>query len=353
MLKGTDKSTVQSQALDKMVAEGKISIEMRNKILGGVIKSIPVRNEQGAVIGEDLVDLSNMQAIRTSAPTGGGTSPTPTAPGQGLPQPTNAPAARPGEPNPLQQGDDALLKDPKVSMALAAGIAPVVGTTAGGLAGQLGIDLGTSEMSKRQAAQAALRSALAEIARQGEGLGVSNKLLNTALDLAEFGTAMTPSIGPREANIKLRTLRQDVDDDYAAAERTMRDINQPQSVRSKAGLKLEALRNLQRSLPTVQQLDRMQAMIEAGTAGAWTPGTLMDKAKSGLQQGTDKLKGQSQQQKDFTKMDEPSLLAIDPKLLSKNERLQYMNRIQELIAAKKKAPKKPDTSTKMDGKPRI
>src|SRR5690606_21015464 len=156
---------------------------------------------------------------------------------------------------------------------------------------QLGIDLGTSEMSKRQAAQAALRSALAEIARQGEGLGVSNKLLNTALDLAEFGTAMTPSIGPREANIKLRTLRQDVDDDYAAAERTMRDINQPQSVRSKAGLKLEALRNLQRSLPTVQQLDRMQAMIEAGTAGAWTPGTLMDKAKSGLQQGTDKLKG--------------------------------------------------------------
>lgn len=352
-------NSVMSEAVDNLTSKYGLDARTAEAIKAGTLKIIPLKNELGQDTGDITVyDLSNpaagAQMIKAkraegappvgSTPTAApGTSPD-TGAATGVLPPTPI-TPDPTRASSIPQNNPAYFGS-KSSMFLASG--PI----AKGLAGASGVsEMVNPKMIIPEGAQAAdrqtqidtLRSDLAAMGQLGGGIGVNKGVLEGYLKLAPSG-GITES--PHQAIQKAIRLSEHVQQEIDAQSSVYNDARLPMEQRKGAQALIQGWQRVQRDLPTPDELTKMEKAIREGTAGAPTisgaANTVVNAAGKAMTEikkeaGTvQKDQGLGTNQPNIDAINDPKeLLAIDPRTLSREDKIKYLRKIDKITGGKR------------------
>lgn len=362
-----DKTSVESQAIDKLVSDYGLPTETGEKLKSGQLKIVPLKNEVGQDTGAvSLIDMTNpngptvqvinpggkgpaattgtsIPGVTPAVPPVAGTSPT-TGSATGTLPPVSTDVSTPAktipENNPAYFGK-------KSSMFLGSG------AIASGLAGASSVSEQINpKMIIPEGAQAAdrqvmidtLRSDLAAMGQLGGGIGVNKGVLEGYMKLAPTGSAME---SPHQAIQKAIRLSEHIDQEITAEQQTYANAKLPIEDRKAAAARIQGWQRVQRDLPSNDELASMEKSIREGTAGAATVSgavnTIAGAAGRALtevkKQGSEvaKAQGIGDNQVDIDGISDPkALAAIDPRTLDRAGKIKYMRKVDQFTKGVKK-----------------
>lgn len=325
MLPAEARRTAQERAVASLISAGKISQETGQKIIGGIIKVLPIKNQYGEETGQvSIIDIASGNVIQ---------------PGKAN-QPGNDTSTIPDtaknhdgtiDPSKLFRG--------KATMFLGTGIAPIMVSTLSSILEQIDpkmiLEPGAKAHSQRQDIRE-LHAALINLRDNASGLNIPKITIDTLIKLA-------PGLGafdtPHNSVISGIKLLDKVNEEVAANEASTRDPALPVEERKKAASRMTSWRRVQRALPSMPEMVAMEEAIRQGDAGALTLRGAVEDSTGGARRGVNELrnpggKGTPQPTNDFSKMSPEQLLAIDPKTLDANGRAAYRRRLEALKGKK-------------------
>lgn len=350
-LKGGPDS-VMSSAVDALVEKYGLPAQTGEAMKAGQLKVLPIKNGLGQDTGSvSVVDLTTnpptVQMLEPSTnklppnamPNAGtlpGTTPDTGAAAGTLPpassaQPVTKSSSIP-ESNPKYFGT-------KASMFLAAG--PI----AKGLAAASGmtemvdptkIIPGGATATDRQQLINTLRSDLSAMGQMGEGW-VNKGVLEGYLKLAPSGDVFE---SPHQGIQKAIRLSEHVQQEIDAQSEVYADKTLPIEQRKKAQSIIQGWQRVQRDLPSPDELSKMEVSIREGTAGAPTiSGAIKEVTDMGAKALTSGKRQLNQVQQDQGIAQQPNidamtspkeLLAVDPRSLSRENKIKYLRKIDNL-----------------------
>lgn len=344
------KNSVESQAIDEMVEKYGLDPGLAEKIKGGVLKVMPQKNQLGQDTGAiTLFDLSTNTATsfdprqkNSEAPGSTVGAPAPgttqdTGAGAGVLPPSSKDKTIPQQ-NPKFFGD-------KASMFLGSGVVPSALAGASSITEQLNPSMVLPEGAQaadRQNLINTLRSDLSAMGTMGEGLSVNKGVIEGYLKLAPTGKA---GESPHQAVQKAIRLHEHVTQEIAAEEAKLGNPNIPLEEQKGAIKRAEGWKRVLRDLPTYEQLGEMEKSIREGTAGAATvAGGVKTVAGAAAKALTEGKKQAGEAAKDVGLGDQPNidaindpkeLLAIDPRTLSKENKIKLLRKLDKLGGGKR------------------
>lgn len=339
---------VKERSIDKLVADYGLDPQTGEKLKAGLVQVVQAKDQFGASTGDiTLLDISDPQNVKSVLIK-------PVAPGAKGP---NAPVSGPGVTPEVGGGTGVLPaakgpSDPtqnknyfgdKASMFLGAGVVPNILGAASKLSEQVDPSLIIGEGAKandRSTQIAGVRNSLLAMEQgQGSGWGLNKATLKTYLDLVPTD-GVTES--PHASIQKGIRLLQRVQQEETAEEGIIanQDPNVSQAVRADASKRLAGWKSVERTLPTMDEMSKMEESIRNGTAGAPTIASgakaIVDQAgkvlTSGKKQATEISSAVSGE--DYSSMEVAALSKVDPRKLTREQQIQYRNRIQQLKAAR-------------------
>lgn len=349
-LKGGPNS-VMSEATDKLVTDFGLDPRLGEAIKAGTVKIIPLKNDLGQDTGDITVyDLSNpnagAQLIRAkNKPATTGDAPLPPIPGTLPDNGASTGTLPPIKPDAPMKSSSIPESNPKYfgtksSMFLASGPIAKGLSAASGITEMVDPTRIIPEGAKaadRQQLVDTLRSDLSAMGQMGEGW-VNKGVLEGYLKLAPTGGAME---SPHQAIQKAIRLSEHVQQEIDAQAEVYADKTLPIEQRKKAQSIIQGWQRVQRDLPSPDELSKMEASIRAGTAGAPTIskaiGEVTDMAGKALTSGKKQLnqiqqdQGIGSQQPNIDAMSSPQeLLKVDPRSLSRENKIKYLRKIDAL-----------------------
>lgn len=345
-------NSVTSEAVDKLVSDYGLDARTGEAIKAGTIKIVPLKNEIGQDTGDITVyDMSNpnagAQLIRAnragqSAPAAG--SPT-AAPLPGATPSTGAPAGVLPQVKPEAKASDIPGKNPKyfgdkASMFLGTGpVANALGA-ASSLSESVSPDLiipQGAQANDRKTLINVLRSDLASMGQMGEGW-VNKGVIEGLLKLAPTGGVME---SPHEGIQRAIRLHEHLQQEIEAQSAVYHDQTLPIEQRKKAQAIVQGWQRVQRDLPTVDELSKMEEAIRTGKAGAPTVsgavsavGDIAGKAVTSVKKEIGKVQSDTgialpgATQPNIDAITTPQdLLAIDPRGLSRENKIKYLRKV--------------------------
>lgn len=354
-------NSVMSEAIDKLVSDYGLDAKYGEALKGGQIKVLPLKNEVGQDTGAvSIVDLTNPTGPTVQMLTPGKTPTTGVVPsaGAGATPSSGAatgvlPAAEPvvgvdGTVSPAgpAKASDIATKNPtyfgtKASMFLASG--PI----ASGLQAASGIsEMINPKMIIPEGASAAdrqtqidtLRSDLAAMGQIGGSMGVNKGVLEGYLKLAPTGGFAE---SPHQAIQKAIRLSAHIQEEIDAQSKVYENSKIPIEQRKNAQALIQGWQRVQRDLPTVDELSKMEEAIRNGTAGAPTiSGAVKTIINAGSKALTEVKKeagtvaqdqGIGQGAPDIDKMSTAKeLLAVDPSKLDRSGKIKLLRKLDSL-----------------------
>lgn len=354
-------------AVDNLIKNYNLDPATGAGILAGTIKVLPIKDQYNADTGRvSVVDITRNTINEISpgksniTPPGAPAATSPEAPAAGAPvgaTPASGaatgiiPAAK-SEPGAVQgPGTFDPTENPKYfgnksSMFLGAGIVPNVLGAASKLGEQISPELILPEgavANDRQTLIAHTRNALLSLSDNG-GFGINKSVINTFKDLLPSDSA---SSSPHDAIQKGIRLLQGIQSEAAAEDANTTRSDLPQSERVAAAKRAEGWRRVERTLPTMEEMSKMEQSIRNGTAGAQNVEqgvrSLIDQGKKVFSSGKKQADGVQSSvanelsvEKSFDNMQPAELLKIDPRTLNVQQIIALRNRIQTLRSGAKK-----------------
>lgn len=330
--------TEQARAIQTLQSKYGLDPVLGQKFLAGALKVTPMYNFDGQHIGNAVQDVLNGITVQ-----GGGNIR------------LNQPGSRTDATKPTVQitpqavNPDGTVKPDKVfddknTMFLGTGISPILAQYLGNTLGQVSSTL-VPESSQRASGQRdyiqQLHTALISLRDNSSGLGIPIKAIDSVTNLA-------PGFGPLVDNLTSvqngRRLLGLVQNEIQAAENATIDPNVAQSERINASKRIESWRRVERAMPTMDNMQKLEEALKTGTAGQLTPSSIYKDVKTGVQgavkqgqkevdtaSGTETTKGAPSIQT----MKPSELLALDPAKLTSDQRAMLRSRIDQLVTRKK------------------
>jgi len=343
----SSKATVESNAIDSLVERYGLSPALAEKLKGGLIKVMPLKNSVGQDTGQvNIVDLTTNQSVLLD-PTKQGAPAEQGAPQQALPgatPSTGAPVGTlPGVPVPKPrpsgtQGNPAF--GSKEDMALGSGpVSKVLGAATKvteAIDPRLIIDEG-AKANDRETMLGTLRSNLQSIGTIGGGLSSNKGLIEgyvkTYLDQGFFTSSPHSQV---QKLIRLHEVAQkNIEDETQRAN----NPSLPNEVKKQAFETVAGWERVLGSMPSYETLINQEKAIKNGTAGAPTvsgaANTLVKSGAKALTEGKRQIEGvEALQPQDFNTMSEQEVLAVDPRTLDRQGQIKYLRRLDQMKKAR-------------------
>lgn len=343
-------NSVMTEAIDGLVKNYGLSPQLGEAMKAGQVKVLPLKNalgqDTGAATVVDLtttpptiqvLDPANNRLPATATPNAGAlpgaTNDTGAAAGV-LPQTTvEVPTDRASEipkNNPKYFGDKSTMF--LASGPIAKGLAAASGVTE--MVDPTKIIPSGAKAADRQQLINTLRSDLAAMGQMGDGW-VNKGVLEGYLKLAPTGNAME---SPHQAIQKAIRLSEHVQSEIDAQTDVYNDKTLPIEQRKKAQAIIQGWQRVQRDLPSPDELAKMEKHIREGTAGAPSISgairEVTDIAGKALTSGKKELNkvgddaGLNKDQPNIDAITTPKeLLAIDPRKLSRENKIKYLRKV--------------------------
>lgn len=354
-----DKSTATTQAVDELVKNYGLDAQTGEKIKAGVLHIIPQKDSFGVDTGAvTIVDLSTGKPTATTLNPGqqapAGTAPSVPNPVSGTSPSTGAatgvlpPAATPtddtqGPKPPLKAGDIAKNNPAyfgsKADMFLSSGVVPSIMSGVSSATEQLNpssVVPSGAKSADRQNQIDTLRSDLAAMGQLGGGIGVNKGVLDGYMKLAPTGSATE---SPHQAVQKAIRLSEHIDSEIAEDSKIISSNGTSNEDKKAASARIQGWHRVQNDLPQPEELQRMEAAIRGGTAGALTiGGSAKEIAQAGASALTEAQKqvGQASTavspkgQQNFDAMSPEEIVKVDPQSLDRSGLIAYRRRIQAI-----------------------
>lgn len=276
---------VKAQAADELARSGIIKPDVAQKLKAGVYVQAPVLNLDGETIGQQIIDKTSGQVVASSVgthpqqpqATTPGATPSPGTPGQPTPGPQTS--AQPQQ----QDGDNALLADPKRSLAL--GFGPLATARAGvGQATRAFIDPAYTDpkselVKQRRMNEDILRTDVTQLAEASPRVKAALQSYFRLLPSEEFTDPVT-------AAQRLDRLRDMGEEGLRGAQSVLKEgivLHSRKAVREAEG-EAKAYTKLLGDLPSREDNASVTRMVRGGTAGAETPGSVAGATAKGALQ---------------------------------------------------------------------
>lgn len=341
-------NSVMSESVDKMVKDFGLDERTGEAIKAGTIKIVPLKNELGQDTGDITVyDMSNPaggaqlikakrageSAATTPLP---GTTPSTGAPVGVLPQvaPDKNKASSIPAANPKYFGD-------KATMFLGTGPVANALSTASGISESISPELiipQGAQASDRKTLINVLRSDLSSMGQMGDGW-VNKGVIEGYLKLAPNGSVWE---SPHEAIQKAIRLHEHIQQEIEAQAEVYHNASLPMETRKKAQTLIQGWQKVQRDMPTPDEMSKMEGAIRAGTAGAPTISgaasavtDMAGKALTSVKNEAAKAGITPSGPNIDTISDPKELLAIDPRTLSREDKIKYLRKIDKMTGGKR------------------
>jgi hypothetical protein len=241
--------TAAERAIQRLKNENAVDSATADKLIAGALKVVPLKDKWGQDTGQQVViDLTN---------------PNNTVVGGTVQPPRGAPA---GTPNPSGPGTDPKQKfdwTPKNTMFLGAGVVPNVASAAQGVAGQFGGDVKSGrEAAQRQTFLTDVQQSLVTLRDGGAGLNIPKIVIDKALaNSPNSGLSQDPATNVQKGI----DLWNQANGEVEANEATIANPNVAPAERVKASQRAEAWKRVQRSLPSLAEMQQFQNALADGT----------------------------------------------------------------------------------------
>lgn len=263
LARGEGDPTQSEQAMSKLVSGGLIDQDTANKFLAGVISIVPVKNERGEVVGQQVFDASKNEVIDLGQPK----AQTPT----GVEEPNFKPEdAAPGAVvTTLREGG----KNP-AEIVMGAGPVSMFGEKIGGFLGNFVPGFtGSTDASNRQGLQiiAADANNLLDIgAKTNRASAEGTKEIRSLLGLDKNGQGgiLGVTSNPRQAAQRLIGYNDWLDSREKIATEDFANKELPLEDRGNAQSELRAIQRAKANLPTRQELEAKMKELDAAPSVA-------------------------------------------------------------------------------------
>lgn len=353
-----DKSTAATQAIDEMVEKFDLDPRTAAALRAGTLKLLPLKDGAVDTGSFALVDISNpaggsviinpkgnrgTNAASSGAPSVASSTGVPQAvPGTSPETGGAAGVLPPAEPKTIPQRNPKYFGD-KASMFLGSGVIPSAMSAAGNISEQLNPGMVMPEAAKaddRQNLINIVRNSLSAMGQLGEGISVNKGTVESYLKLAPTG-----SMGENayQAVQKAIRLHEKVTEEIQAEEATLQNDKTTVEVRKGAAKRKDGWERVLRTLPTYEELSRIEEDLRTGKSEAPTLAKgvkeLANQAGKALTEGKKQAKEVIDEQKgqDFDSMTQEQLIAIDPRKLSRQENIKYLRAIDRLLKGDKRS----------------
>lgn len=330
------KGAVRNGSMDQATAD-----KLRFKYFGeqGAIRVVPKYNRVGEQVGNSIVDLSNpgVPRVMDVGTRPGGATQVP-APG-GATAPAGSPAADvEGSRSDYQQA-----RTPKSTMFFGTGLAPAALSTFGQIVrGSIGVDIPIPK-SEESAADIrslnSLQTALAQLSRLGEGLGIPAKLVQATADMGPKATIWSD---PKVAVTHAIDLYANLQDARNYDIRILNDVEMSSTEKKHAEARIQSYDNVLRQLPPLTEMTALKKDMDAfGPITQKNSKNLVDMGRAGFQGATgagervrkdvSEVAGETKgsnakvEASRFSGLSNEQLLAVEPKKLNPTQ-LQMYNR---------------------------
>lgn len=314
----------EKQAIDRLVESNSIDRRTGDAMKAGFIQVIPAKDQFGNSTGDvTIVDVTNKTSTlipKTAVPVDPSkpVNPNVSQPAVGV--------LPPSQPDPTKNSE---YFGSKADMFLGAGAVPYLAGTVSKLGEQADSSLIMPEGAKANDRVQMLKTLKASIAGMGSmdgGLGINKNVVESMLALTpEAGVFSSPHTAVQQGMRLLQLVQQEIG---AEEEKTTRD-SLPQSERVNAAKRMEGWKKVERNLPTMDEMVKMESAIREGKAGALTPRSALEAGSKYLDKAKKNVQSQAGMQ-DFSSMGVEELSKINPRSLDTPALQKFNRRILQL-----------------------